>query len=91
MLALQPAFSGLYILICLHHLKYFTSYSSLLVEKWFQLNNLRNAACLFSPFSEYVMFIQVKIPGSPRFSILQIRESWVELGNKDRIISGSNL
>ena len=35
MLALQPAFSWLYILICLHRLKYFTSYSSLLVEKRF--------------------------------------------------------
>ena len=35
MLALQPAFSWLYILICSHPLKYFTSYSSLLVEKRF--------------------------------------------------------
>ena len=35
MLFLQPAFSWLYILICLHRLKYFTSYSSLLVEKRF--------------------------------------------------------
>ena len=38
--------------------------------------------CRFSPFSNYVMLIWEKIPGSPRISVLQVTESWWKRGYK---------
>ena len=60
-------------------------------ERWVcsQLRNTRNAACFFwnfLPFSDYIMLTWEKIPGSPRFSVLQATKSWAGPGNEARVL-----
>ena len=51
-----------------------------------QLNNMWSCACLFWPFSDYVMLTWEKISGSPRFSVLQAMESWSGPGNESSLV-----
>ena len=72
------------------NLQHVSSYRRAIVvytEHWAcsQLRNTRNAACLFwnfSPFYDYVMLTWEKIPGSPRFSVLQATKPWAGLGSR---------
>ena len=57
-------------------------------REWYQdrkdgnTQNTTRSFCKFSPFSDYIMVMWEKIPGSPRFFILQVTENWTEPGNE---------
>ena len=62
-------------------------------ELRYQLNDMRN--CFFMqkllPFVDYIMLMRGKIPGSPRFSVLQAAKSWAGAGELSYSAGLSNI